>query len=144
MDLPLSGLRVLDFTHAAAGPFATMFLADLGAEVVKIEHPIRGDGARTMGVPMPGHNRSSDYFLSLNRNKKGLAIDLSSDRGAGLARGLAAKSDVVAQNFRPGVIDRLGLGFDDLTKLRSHLVYCSISAFGDEGPWAGRPANDII
>jgi crotonobetainyl-CoA:carnitine CoA-transferase CaiB-like acyl-CoA transferase len=141
--LPLDGLRVLDFSHAAAGPFATMFLADMGAEVVKVEKPGRGDGARYMGEPMLGPIES-DYYLSLNRNKKSVLIDLSTEDGRGLATGLAATSDVVVQNFRPGVLDRHRLGYDDLRKVREGLVYCSISAFGSSGPWRDRPANDII
>jgi crotonobetainyl-CoA:carnitine CoA-transferase CaiB-like acyl-CoA transferase len=141
--LPLDGLRVLDFSHAAAGPYATMFLADMGAEVYKVEGTRRGDGARYMGEPMLGP-LESDYYLSLNRNKKSVLIDLKSERGQSLARELAAQSDVVVQNFRPGVMERLGLGYDDLRKRREGLVYCSISAFGSSGPWQGRPANDII
>jgi len=142
---PLAGLRVLDFSHAAAAPFATMFLGDLGAEVIKLEKVRVGDGARSMGVPMPGlAPGDSDYFVALNRNKKGVALDLSAPDGAELARQLAARSDVVVQNFRPGVMDRLGLGFEHLRKLRRNLVYCSISAFGPTGPWSARPANDII
>jgi crotonobetainyl-CoA:carnitine CoA-transferase CaiB-like acyl-CoA transferase len=144
-ELPLAGLRVLDFTHAAAGPFTTMLLADMGAEVIKVEKPEYGDGSRSMGRPMPGFpRRNSDYYLSLNRNKRGVVLDLSSERGATSARELAAISDVVVQNFRPGVMERLGLGDEELRALAPGLVYCSISAFGDEGPWAKRPANDII
>lgn len=143
--LPLEGLRVLDFTHAAAGPFTTMFLADMGAEVIKVEKPRHGDGSRSMGRPMPDFpRRNSDYYLSLNRNKRGIVLDLADERGAEIARELAAISDVVIQNFRPGVMERLGLGFEDLRAVAPGLVYCSISAFGDEGPWARRPANDII
>lgn len=143
-SLPLSGLRVLDFTHAAAGPYATMFLADMGAEVIKIERP-QGDGARTMGAPMPNFpRRNSEYYLSINRNKRGVVLDLSHPRGVELAVRLAERSDVVVQNFRPGVMDRLGLGYDHLREVRKGLIYCSISAFGQEGPWSGRPANDII
>lgn len=141
--LPLSGLRVLDFSHAAAGPFTTMFLADLGAEVIKVEKPGRGDGSRYMGEPMLGPI-DSDYYLSLNRNKKSVLIDLSTDEGKELARELAALSDIVVQNFRPGVMDRLGIGYRDLAELRTGLIYCSISAFGSSGPWSNRPANDII
>lgn len=141
--LPLEGLRVLDFSHAAAGPFATMFLADMGADVIKIEKPGRGDGARYMGEPMLGPV-DSDYYLALNRNKRSLLIDLSKDEGKQLARDIAATCDIVVQNFRPGVMDRLGLGYDDLRALRPGLVYCSISAFGATGPWQDRPANDII
>ena len=142
---PLVGIRVLDFSHAAAGPFASMFLGDLGAEVIKIEKPRRGDGSRSMGVPMPMLGpKDSDYYVSLNRNKKGIVLDLSLAEGAELARRLAAQCDVVVENFRPQVMSRLGLGFEDLRKLRHGLVYCSISAFGSSGPWSKRPANDII
>jgi crotonobetainyl-CoA:carnitine CoA-transferase CaiB-like acyl-CoA transferase len=141
--LPLEGLRVLDFTHAAAGPFATMFIADLGADVIKIEKPGRGDGARYMGEPLQGPGQS-DYYLSLNRNKRSLLIDLGMDEGVDLARKVAARCDVVVQNFRPGVMERLGLGFEELAPLRRGLVYCSISAFGPTGPWRDRPANDVI
>ena len=142
---PLEGFRVLDLTHAAAGPFASMFLADMGAEVFKIEKPKGGDGARTMGVPMPMLGpKDSDYFVSLNRNKQGLIIDLANPEGAQLVREMARHCDVVLENFRPGVTDRLGLGFNDLKVLRPGLVYGSISAFGPKGPWSKRPANDII
>ena len=131
---PLDGIRVLDFTHAAAGPFATMYLADMGAEVIKIEKHGRGDGIRHV----------AEYYVSLNRNKQDVCIDLSMPEGADLARALAAESDIVVQNFRPGVMARLGLGFKDLRHVRTGLIYCSISAFGETGPWADRPANDII
>jgi crotonobetainyl-CoA:carnitine CoA-transferase CaiB-like acyl-CoA transferase len=142
---PLAGIRVLDFSHAAAAPFATMFMGDLGADVIKIEKPRQGDGSRSMGVPMPMLGpKDSDYYVSLNRNKKGVVIDLSQPEGAELARKLAAQSDVVVENFRPQVMGRLGLGFEDLRNLRRGLVYCSISAFGSNGPWSKRPANDII
>ena len=140
---PLANIRVLDFTHAAAGPFATQYLADMGAEVIKIEKPGRGDGARFMGLPLRGP-KDADYYLSINRNKKDILVDLQSPEGAQLIRDLAAHCDIVMQNFRPGVTDRLGLGYDDLRKLRRGLIYCSISAFGPTGPWSDRPANDII
>jgi crotonobetainyl-CoA:carnitine CoA-transferase CaiB-like acyl-CoA transferase len=142
-SLPLDGLRVLDFSHAAAGPFTTMFLGDMGAEVFKVEKPGRGDGSRYMGEPMQGP-LESDYYLSLNRNKKSVLLDLSTPDGRDLARDLAGRCDIVVQNFRPGVLDRLGLGFEDLRKVREKLIYCSISAFGSSGPWRDRPANDII
>ena len=142
---PLDGIRVLDFSHAAAAPFASMFLGDLGAEVIKIERPGQGDGSRSMGVPMPLLDaKDSDYYVSLNRNKKGIVIDLAQAEGAALARRLVAQCDVVMENFRPQVMGRLGLAFEDLRTLRRGLVYCSISAFGDSGPWCERPANDII
>jgi hypothetical protein len=143
--LPLEGLRVLDFTHAAAGPFSTMFLADLGAEVIKIEKPKGGDGTRTMGEPMPELGpKETDYYLSLNRNKHGIVIDLAQADGVALAVRLAQKCDIVVENFRPGVMDKLGLGFEALRKVRPGLIFASISAFGRSGPWSKRPANDII
>lgn len=142
---PLAGLRVLDFSHAAAAPFATMFMGDMGAEVIKIEKPKGGDGARTMGLPMPMLGpKDSEYFVALNRNKQGIVIDLAKPEGAELAKKLAATADIVVENFRPDVMDRLGLGFNDLKQLRPGLIYCSISAFGPSGPWSERPANDII
>jgi crotonobetainyl-CoA:carnitine CoA-transferase CaiB-like acyl-CoA transferase len=140
---PLAGMRVLDFTHAAAGPYATMYMADMGAEVIKIEKPGRGDGARFMGTPLLSPT-DSDYYVGLNRNKKDVLIDLGNADGVELARRLAAVSDIVVQNFRPGVMERLRLGFEDLRKLRIGLVYTSISAFGPTGPWSDQPANDII
>lgn len=140
---PLYGIRVLDFSHAAAGPFCTMFLADLGAEVLKIEKPGRGDGSRFMGEPMIGP-KDSDYYLSINRNKKSILIDLSLPEGVKIAKELTSKSDIVVQNFRPGVMEKLGLGYEDLRKEREGLIYCSISAFGSSGPWSNKPANDII
>lgn len=140
---PLTGIRVLDFSHAAAGPFCTMFLADMGAEVIKIEKPGRGDGSRFMGEPMTGP-KDSDYYLSLNRNKKSILIDLATSEGVKVAKELASKCDIVVQNFRPGVMERLGLGYEDLRKERKGLIYCSISAFGSTGPWSKKPANDII
>lgn len=140
---PLDGFRILDFTHAAAGPYATMWLADLGAEVIKIEKPGRGDGARYMGEPMHGP-KHSDYFVALNPDKKSVSIDLHTPAGVALTKEIAAQCDLVIQNFRPGVLDKLGLGFDELRQVRPGLVYCSLSAFGADGTWRGRPANDII
>ncbi|MDH6293298.1 CaiB/BaiF CoA transferase family protein [Rhodococcus opacus] len=140
---PLAGIRVLDFTHAAAGPFATVMLADLGAEVIKVEKPGRGDGSRFMGKPMLGP-RESDYYVSLNRNKRDIAIDLGTDEGKQVALELAEVSDIIVQNFRPGVMDRLGLGFDEISRRRPGIIYCSLSAFGSSGPLRDRPANDII
>ena len=117
-SLPLSGLRVLDFSHAAAAPFATMFLADMGAMVIKIEKPKGGDGTRTMGVPIPALGpKETDYYVSLNRNKRSIVLDLGTPEGCELARRMARECDIVTENFRPGVMDRLGLGFEDLRKL---------------------------
>lgn len=142
-DRPLAGIRVLDFTHAAAGPFATVMLADLGADVIKVEKPGRGDGSRYMGKPMLGP-LESDYYLSLNRNKRGIGLDLQAEEGREIALELAEQSHIVVQNFRPGVMDRLGLGFEQINKRSPGVVYCSLSAFGSTGPLSSRPANDII
>ena len=120
-----------------------MFLADMGADVIKVEKPGRGDGARYMGEPMLGPI-DSDYYLALNRNKRSLLVDISLPEGRQVIHELAAECDIVVQNFRPGVVDRREVGYDDLRRLRTGLIYCSISAFGSSGPWRDRPANDII
>ncbi len=122
-----------------------MLMADLGADVVKVERPGAGDEIRAMGKPLPGCSpRESDYFVALNRSKRSIAIDIQADGGVELVRRFAAVSDVVVENFRPGVADRLGIGFDALRAVREHLVYTSISGFGSTGPWADRPANDVM
>lgn len=138
----LDGVRVLDFTHALAGPYATMFLGDLGADVVKVEHPGRGDGTRHMGRPILADGRS-DYFLSLNRNKRSLGVHLKGEDDRELIRELVAESDIVIHNFRPGVMERLGLGYEDVRQIRPDVIYVSISGFGEDGPLADRGANDI-
>jgi len=140
---PLAGIRVLDFSNAAAGPFASLYLADVGAEVIKVERPESGDISRRLGVPMFGP-LDTDYVVSANRSKRSIVIDLATRRGSELARELIAESDVVIQNFRPGVAARLGIDYDTVQALRPGLVYCSISGFGEGGPLGGRPANDVI
>src|SRR5690349_19752018 len=107
---PLTGIKVLDFTHAAAGPYATMFLGDMGAEIIKIEKPRGGDGTRSMGRPMPMLGpKETDYYVALNRNKKGIVLNLALPEGVELARRLVKQCDIVVQNFRPDVMERLGL-----------------------------------
>jgi crotonobetainyl-CoA:carnitine CoA-transferase CaiB-like acyl-CoA transferase len=133
-------VRVLDLTRVLAGPFATLLLADLGAEVWKVEHPDGGDETRQIPPAVGGE---SHYFASINRNKKSVAIDLKDPRGRALALDLAARADVVVENFRPGVAERLGLAYDQLSGSNPRLVYCSISAFGQTGPWADRTAFDV-
>jgi crotonobetainyl-CoA:carnitine CoA-transferase CaiB-like acyl-CoA transferase len=140
---PLAGVRVLDFTHALAGPIATMYLGDLGADVIKIEHPTRGDGTRHMGRPMSDTDGRTDYFLSLNRNKRSVGLHLKRPEDVAVVRRLVATCDVVVHNFRPGVMERLGFGYDDLVEVRPDLVYVAISGFGEEGPLRDRGANDI-
>jgi crotonobetainyl-CoA:carnitine CoA-transferase CaiB-like acyl-CoA transferase len=139
--LPLSGIRVADFSRVLAGPLATMLLADLGADVIKIERPETGDDTRGWGPPFVGGDAA--YFLSLNRNKRSVTLDLSSDEGRSAARRLALASDVVVENFRPGLMERFGLDHASLATEHPGLVYCSLTAFGEGDP-AARPGYDII
>jgi len=139
--LPLSGIRVADFSRVLAGPLATMLLADLGADVIKIERPETGDDTRGWGPPFVGTDAA--YFLSLNRNKRSVALDLSTDEGRSAARRLALASDVVVENFRPGLMERFGLDHASLAAEHPGLVYCSLTAFGEGDP-AARPGYDII
>src|SRR6266540_3734003 len=142
MTLPLDGLRVLDLTRALAGPFCAQMLGDMGADIVKVEQPGVGDNARGWGPPFQGGE--SSYFLSVNRNKRSIAIDLKSADGLRLVYRLAETADVFVENFRPGTADRLGVGFEQLRCRNSALVYCSISGFGRTGPDACRPGYDLI
>lgn len=138
----LSGIRVLDLTRVVSGPFATMQLGDLGAEVIKIEEPEKGDDSRAFGPPFIGGE--SAYFLSVNRNKHSVAIDLKSPAGKQLLLSLVDTADVIVENFRPGTMDRLGLGYETLKRRNNSLVYCSITGFGSTGPDAQRPGYDLI
>jgi crotonobetainyl-CoA:carnitine CoA-transferase CaiB-like acyl-CoA transferase len=131
----LDNLRILDFSRVLAGPFATMLLADLGATVIKIERPGIGDDTRSWGPPYDATGEAT-YFQSVNRNKDSLVLDLTDPADLDQARKLALEADVLVENFRPGVMDRLGLGCDDLRAVNPGLVYCSITGFG-RGP--GRP-----
>ncbi len=128
---PLQGIRIVDFSRVLAGPLATMILADLGADVVKIERPGTGDDTRGWGPPFLGADAA--YFLSLNRNKRSVELDLASDEGRAAARKLALASDVVVENFRPGLMSRFGLDHPTLSAERPELVYCSLTAFGPDG-----------
>ncbi|MCW2550004.1 MAG: L-carnitine dehydratase/bile acid-inducible protein [Mycobacterium sp.] len=136
----LDGIRVLDLTRVLSGPYGTLLLADLGAEIWKVEHPVTGDETRELP---PHRGGESHYFMSMNRNKSSLAIDLKDPRGRDLVLGLAREADVVIENFRPGVAGRLGLGYPDIEPLNPRVVYCSISAFGQDGPAAQRTAYDV-
>lgn len=138
---PLAGLLVADFTRVLAGPFATMMLADLGARVVKVERPGGGDDSRGYG---PFAGAQSLYFARVNRGKESVVLDLKAPADVATARALAARADVVVENFRPGVMGRLGLGWPELSAARPDLVYCSISGFGHTGPWRQRPAYDAV
>lgn len=139
---PLAGVKVLDLTRALAGPFCTMMLADLGADVIKVEPPGRGDETREWGPPFL--KGESTYFMSVNRNKRSIVLDLKSKKGVEVLRKLAASSDVLVENFRPGTSERLGIGYGSIKKLNPKIVYCSISGFGQTGPYKDRPGYDLV
>ncbi len=145
----LEGVRVLDLTRALAGPYCTMMLGDLGADVIKVERPGRGDDSRGWGPPFAGepygpYPGESAYFIAVNRNKRSLTANLKSPEGQEVMRRLAGVSDVLVENFRTGVLDRMGLGYEELHGLNPRLVYCSISGYGRTGPYAERPGYDVI
>jgi crotonobetainyl-CoA:carnitine CoA-transferase CaiB-like acyl-CoA transferase len=136
------GVRVLDLSRMLAGPYGSMLLADMGAEVIKIEEPDGGDPMRVMGPPFLPDGESA-YFLSINRNKKSVALDLTKPEGRRVFLDLAAEADVVWENFRPGVMERLGLAYAALARVNPRLVMCSISAYGQDGPYRDWPAFDL-
>ena len=140
MSGPLAGVRVLDLTRILAGPYATSLLADMGADVVKVERPGDGDETRQMAPSQAGE---SHYFMSINRNKRGIAVDMKQPAGRQVVLDLARVSDVCIENFRPGVAGRLGLDYESVKAVRPDVVYCSISAYGQTGPYAGRSAFDV-
>ncbi len=144
----LSGIRVLDLTRVVAGPLAAQTLADLGADVIKIERVGDGDDLRTLGPPWvegrPGAPEQSTYFQMVNRNKRSIGLDFSRPQGAALLRRLAAESDVFIENFRTGTLARYGLGYEDLRKLNPRLIYCSITGFGQTGPYNDRSGYDYL
>jgi CoA:oxalate CoA-transferase len=141
MKGPLGGVRVLDFTWALAGPFGTMQLADLGAEVVKVEYPETHEKERGFG---PYYEGFSTFFFSPNRGKKGICVDLKSTAGKALVKRLVREADVVTENFRPGTMDRLGLGYDALSRENPRLVYAALSGFGQTGPYSKMAAVDAV
>lgn len=138
---PLAGVVVVDLSRVLAGPFCTLQLAELGARVIKVERPGSGDDARRIGPFVAGE---SAYFLSLNRGKESIALDLRDAADRALFERLLARADVLVENFRPGVLDRLGLGWDAVREQHPRLVYASVSGFGHTGPWAQRPAYDLV
>jgi crotonobetainyl-CoA:carnitine CoA-transferase CaiB-like acyl-CoA transferase len=138
---PLSGVVVLDCSQILAGPFCTMHLSDMGADVIKVEKPGGGDDVRGWG---PFAGGESVPFMQLNRNKRSIVLDLRDDRGKDVLRKLATRSDILIENYRPGTMERLGLGYDDLSRGHPELVYCSISGFGKTGPYAKRAGFDLV
>ncbi|WHH57830.1 CoA transferase [Petroclostridium sp. X23] len=140
-NLMLEGVRVLDLTRVLAGPYCCMMLADMGADVIKIELPGRGDDSRGNA---PIVNGESAYFMNLNRNKRGMTLNLKSEEGKEIFRELVKQSDIVVENYRPGVMEKLGLGYEDLKKINPGLVYGAISGFGHYGPYSKRAGYDIV
>ncbi len=142
MSLPLSGVRILDLTLIMAGPYCTLLLGDLGAEVIKIEKPGIGESSREM--PPHFFEGQSAYFIAMNRNKKSMTLDLKSEAGKKIFYDLARQSDVVIDNFRPGVVKKLGVDFDTLKTMNPRIICCSISGYGQTGPFRDRPAFDLV
>ncbi len=141
MTQALSGIKVVDFTRVLAGPFCTMTLADMGAEVIKIERTETGDDSRAFG---PYVECESAYFMSINRGKKSITLDLKSEEGKEIVKKLVKDADVVVENFKPGVMKKLGLDYEVLSKINPKLIYCASSGFGQTGPYSDRPAYDLI
>lgn len=138
---PLQGIRVLDLSRVLAGPYCTMVLGDLGADVIKVEPP-EGDETRGWGPPFA--EGESAYYLCVNRNKRGIVINLKTDEGKKILRGLALRSDVLVENFRPGTLEKFGLDFETLHELNSRLIYCSITGFGQTGSMKDKPGYDFM
>lgn len=141
MSGPLAGIRIIDMTTMLSGPWAAMILADQGADVIKVEIPNSGDHVRSLGNQRAG---MSAMFLNINRNKRSISVDIKTQQGRDIVRDLAKTADVVMQNFRPGVVDRLGVGEADIRAVTPNVIYTSISGFGDVGPWVGKPVYDPI
>jgi formyl-CoA transferase/CoA:oxalate CoA-transferase len=138
----LEGIKVLDLTRFLAGPYCSMILADFGAEVIKVERPGTGDGSRQWGPPFI--QGESAYFLSINRNKKSITLNLQSEKGKTILHKMAASCDILIENFRPGTAQRLGADYATLSKINPKLIYCSISGFGQDGPYRRKPSYDIV
>src|SRR5262249_50665712 len=139
---PLEGITVLDLTRVLSGPYCTMLLADMGARVIKIEQPGKGDDTRAWGPPFL--EGESAYFLSVNRNKESVTIDFKQPAGRDLLERLIGKSDVLVENFRPGTLAKLGLDYTTLSRRHARLVYCSVSGFGQTGPRRSEPGYDAV
>ena len=140
-DGPFSGLLVVDLSRVLAGPFCTMMLAELGARVIKVEDPRGGDDSRHYE---PFFQGQSAYFASLNRGKESIALDLKDEADGALFRKLVGRADVLVENFRPGTMERLGLGYESLRSVNPRLLYAAVSGFGQTGPWSHKPAYDLI
>ncbi|HBW47890.1 TPA: formyl-CoA transferase, partial [bacterium] len=137
----LDGIKVLDLSRVLAGPYGTQILADHGAEVWKVEIPGKGDDTRAFGPPF--QNGESAYFMSVNRNKRSITINMKSNDGIEIIKNLLLKADVLIENFRPGTLDKFGLDADSALKMNPRLIYCSVSGFGQTGPWSRKPGYDL-
>ncbi|PAB57371.1 CaiB/BaiF CoA transferase family protein [Anaeromicrobium sediminis] len=137
----LNGIKILDLTRVLAGPYATMVLGDMGAEIIKVEMPERGDDSRFFG---PHINGESAYFMSINRNKKSMTLNLKTQEGKEILQELVKKCDVIVENFRPGTMEKLGLGYDEIRKVNPRIIYAASSGFGHSGPYSKRPAYDAV
>ena len=142
MAKSLEGIRVLDLSRALAGPYCTMMLADMGAEVIKLEMPGRGDDSRSWGPPFV--EGESAYFMSINRNKKSITLNMKSDKSTEIIHKLIKQSDVLVENFRPGAMERLGLDYERVKEMNPRIIYCSISGFGQDGPYRMLPGFDQV
>ena len=142
MNLPLAGVKVLDISRVVAGPYCTMLLGDLGAEIIKVEMPGKGDETRAWGPPFV--EGESTYYLSINRNKKSITVDMKSEKGREILLKLAAECDVIIENFLPGTVERLGVDYESVRKVKPDMIYCSISGFGQDGPFKSFPAFDLM
>ena len=140
--MPLEGVRVLDLTQIMAGPYCAMTLGDMGADVIKVEKPNGGDDTRRMGPPFIGGESAA--FLGINRNKRSVVVDMRTDGGREIVQELARRSDILIQNFRPGSLERMGLGYEQVREINPAIIYCTISGFGLTGPYARRGGFDLV
>ncbi|MCL2564916.1 MAG: CoA transferase [Defluviitaleaceae bacterium] len=141
MDRALDGIKVVDLTRVLAGPYATTILADMGARVIHVEIPVTGDDSRGFG---PYVNGESCYFMSLNRNKEGITLNMKSDEGKEILKKLIMDADILVENFKPGTMEKLGFGYEDVVKWRPDIIYAACSGYGHTGPFASRPAYDAV
>src|SRR5699024_6264945 len=141
---PLDGITILDFSLAMSGPFAAQKLGDMGAEVIKVEPTGDGEWHRTRPAANAWVNKLNSSFISFNRNKKSLSVDLKTRQGKEIIYKLIKEADVILENFRPGVMERLGLDYERVEKINQNIIYCSISGYGKTGPYANRPGQDLV
>ena len=142
MEGLLTGIRVLDLSRVLAGSYCSMMLGDLGADIIKVERPVIGDETRHWGPPFVAPGESA-YFVSVNRNKRSITIDLKKPDGIEIIKSLARKSDILVENFLPGKMDALGIGYQDIRPVNPRIIYCSISGFGPDGPYKKRAGYDL-